>query len=38
VTEEYSLYIFVGAIVAVFLGLILIVMVVVYCKNAKRYH
>jgi hypothetical protein len=38
VTEEYTLYIFVGAIVAVFMGLILIVMIVVYCKNAKRYH
>jgi hypothetical protein len=38
VTEEYTLYIFVGAIVAVFLSLVLIVMVVVYCKNAKRYH
>ena len=38
VTEEYTLYIFVGALVAVFLGLLLIVMIVVYCKNAKRYH
>jgi hypothetical protein len=38
VTEEYTLYIFVGAVVAVFLGLILIVMIVLYCKNAKKYH
>jgi hypothetical protein len=38
VTEEYTLYIFVGALIAVFLGLLLIVMIVVYCKNAKKYH
>ena len=38
VTEEYTLYIFVGAVVAVFLGLLLIVMIVLYCKNAKKYH
>ena len=38
VTEEYTLYIFIGAIVAVFLGLLLILMIVLYCKNAKKYH
>ncbi len=38
VTEEYTLYIFVGALIAVFLGLLLIVIIVVYCKNAKKYH
>lgn len=37
-TEEYTLYIFVGAIIVVFLALLLIVMIVVYCKNAKKYH
>ena len=38
VTEEYTLYIFIGGLVAAFLALVLIVMIVLYCKNAKKYH
>jgi len=37
VTEEFTLYIFIGALIAIFLAFILIITIFLYCKNARKY-